>query len=487
VTFDSFTFVVFFAVVLLVDRALGGDASPRAASRRKSFLLAASALFYAAWNPPFVLLVAFSTVLDYVVMQKIAVASSGRARKAWLTVSLVINLSLLGFFKYGTFLVENTERLLTALGADVRFAAPDIILPVGISFYTFQTLSTTIDVYRRTLAAPTSLRDYALFVTFFPQLVAGPIVRGREFLPQLVGPRRATGLEWRHGLALMVIGLAMKVVLADGLFARTADLVFNGDARTSTLLAWSGVLAFSGQIFCDFAGYSLVAIGAALTLGFALPDNFRAPYAARGFSDFWRRWHITLSSWLRDYLYIPLGGNRHGRARTMLALVVTMLLGGLWHGAAWTFVVWGALHGAFLVVEHALLAFLAHRLLGMSARARVGLAFAGSLVTLFGVVLAWVPFRAPTFARAVDVMGALFGVTTRDAALGVAREATLTDAVPVVLFCALVVWQHMARHVHVEDVWHRLPRVVRALTLAFLAFLIVVSTGEDRAFLYFQF
>ena len=478
VTFDSFTFVVFFAVVLVVDRALSS------ARARKAHLLGASALFYAAWNPPFVLLVALSTIVDYVVMHRIARSDDARARRAWLLCSLAVNLSLLGFFKYGGFVVENSERALAALGVSLQFAAPDIVLPVGISFYTFQTLSTTIDVYRRRIAPTASLLDYALFVTFFPQLVAGPIVRGSALLPQIDAMPRASGALVRHGLALVVVGLAMKVALADAFFAPVADVVFAEGARPSTALAYAGVLAFSGQIFCDFAGYSTCAIGSALALGFALPDNFRAPYAARGLSDFWRRWHITLSSWLRDYLYVPLGGSRGGAFATARNLAITMLLGGLWHGAAWTFVAWGAIHGAALVVEHALLRAgpLVRLLAGVRGPSRALLSLVGALATLVVVVIAWVPFRAPSFEAARAVLSAMFFAPAVDA-----RAAALTDAIPVALFALLVVWQHATRDTSLEQIFARLPRAARALVVALLALTVVFSSGEDRAFLYFQF
>ena len=269
----------------------------------------------------------------------------------WLVVSLSVNLGLLGFFKYGTFLLDNFITFSELLGIPFTPAKPDIILPVGISFYTFQTLSYTLDIYFRKSRPWSSFLDYALFVTFFPQLVAGPIVRSSEFLPQCLTPRRATLERFSWGLILLVSGLFQKIVVADGLLAPIVEKVYDTGMVPDTLSAWCGTLAFSGQIFCDFAGYSSCAIGVAMCLGFKIPDNFRSPYAAIGFSDFWGRWHISLSSWLRDYLYIPLGGNRKGAAGTYINLMLTMLIGGLWHGASWTFVFWGGLHGLYLAVE----------------------------------------------------------------------------------------------------------------------------------------
>ena len=269
----------------------------------------------------------------------------------YLAVSLVANFGLLGYFKYGTFLLENFLAVVRSLGWDLTLATPSIILPVGISFYTFQTLSYTLDVYRRKTTPADSFLDYALYVTFFPQLVAGPIIRAVDFLPQCRRPKSFHGQAIGWGLCLMLLGLFEKMAVADGLLAPIAEAVYDSPAHLDFVSAWCGTFAFAGQIFLDFAGYSLCAIGAALCLGFGIQDNFRFPYAAAGFSDFWRRWHISLSSWLKDYLYIPLGGNRHGWFRTFASLMITMLLGGLWHGASWTFVVWGGLHGFYLAVE----------------------------------------------------------------------------------------------------------------------------------------
>ena len=266
--------------------------------------------------------------------------------------SVIVNLGMLGYFKYGGFLMENFVELAGSLGIIYHPPKWDIVLPVGISFYTFATLSYTLDVYLRRSKPAGSFLNYALFVTFFPHLVAGPIMRPTELVPQFEAPRRANANQMFFGFALLTLGMFQKVVLADGFLAPVVEAVYDKHGAVPGMLdGWAATLAFAGQIFCDFAGYSTSAIGVALCLGFAMPDNFRFPYGAVGFSDFWRRWHITLSSWLRDYLYIPLGGNRHGTARTYAALMGTMLLGGLWHGANWTFVVWGGLHGLYLSVE----------------------------------------------------------------------------------------------------------------------------------------
>ncbi|MEO7062172.1 MAG: MBOAT family O-acyltransferase, partial [Dokdonella sp.] len=295
--FNSLAFMAFFAIVLALH------AMPFSWNTKKVNLLIASYLFYAAWNPPFVILLWISTVVDWFAAQKLVHAEKPVVRRAWMLLSVVANLGMLGYFKYGHFLLDNFSTLMAGVGVHYVPPAWDIVLPVGISFYTFATLSYTLDVYLRRALPARRFLDYALFVTFFPHLVAGPIMRPTELVPQFEQPHRASPSQLRFGLALMTLGLFQKIVLADSFLAKAAEMVYDSDKIPGTLDAWFGTLAFSGQIFCDFAGYSTTAIGAAMCLGFAMPDNFRFPYAAIGFSDFWRRWHITLSSWLRDYLY----------------------------------------------------------------------------------------------------------------------------------------------------------------------------------------
>ncbi|MCA1714281.1 MAG: MBOAT family protein, partial [Gammaproteobacteria bacterium] len=317
--FNSLTFIAFFAIVLALHNA------PLSWRAKKLNLLLASYLFYAAWNPPFVILLWISTLVDWWAAGRIARTQAPAQRRALLLVSLATNLGLLGYFKYGGFLTRNFAEAMATLGIVWQAPAWDIVLPVGISFYTFQTMAYTLDVYLRRAAPAKSFLDFSLFVTFFPQLVAGPIIRPTDLVPQFATPRVATPRQLGWGLMLMVLGLFEKIVIADGLLAPVSDEVFGTKAVLHPADAWLGTLAFSGQIFCDFAGYTTCAIGIALTLGFSLPDNFRFPYAAIGFSDFWRRWHISLSTWLRDYLYVPLGGNRLGAGRTYVNLMLTML------------------------------------------------------------------------------------------------------------------------------------------------------------------
>ncbi len=400
--FNSLTFVVFFAIVLALHNL------PLPWKTKKINLLIASYVFYAAWSPPFVLLLWLSTAVDWVVARKIFATDSQSRRKALLGVSLAVNLGMLGYFKYGGFLLENWAALMSAIvmsAIGIDWTAPgwDIVLPVGISFYTFQTLAYSMDVYLRRAKPADSLLDFALFVTFFPQLVAGPIVRPTQLIPQFQSPVKASRNQLLWGLGLMTLGLFEKIVIADGALAPAADAVFGAATAVPFTDAWLGTLAFAGQIFSDFAGYSTVAIGTALCLGFSLPDNFRFPYAAIGFSDFWRRWHISLSTWLRDYLYIPLGGNRKGWHRTQVNLMVTMLLGGLWHGAAWTFVIWGGLHGFYLGVER----FLQRRYGGAKIATTFGFKLGLGLLTYFLVNLTWVFFRSKDFGTAWSMTRAM--------------------------------------------------------------------------------
>jgi D-alanyl-lipoteichoic acid acyltransferase DltB (MBOAT superfamily) len=333
-------------------------------------------------------------------------------------------------------------------------------------------------VYRRQINPWPSFLDFALFVTFFPQLVAGPIVRARDFLPQTTTEPAPTSTHVGWGLSLMVLGLFEKVVLADGLFAPIVEGVYDSNLTPSPLASGTATLAFAGQIFCDFAGYSTIAIGAAMVLGFWLPDNFRYPYAAIGFSDFWRRWHISLSSWLRDYLYVSLGGNRAGSLITFRNLMLTMLLGGLWHGASWNFVIWGGLHGFYLIAER----FLSH-LFGAWRIWRTWIARVALCATTFGCVcFAWVFFRAPSIQRSVDILRGLTPFAERQIFVS---QADLLITVTVMAGLLTAHW--ILRDTTIEHVVARIPVWVRVSALALMILAIFLSPGEDRAFIYFQF
>ena len=367
---------------------------------RVSLLLVASYVFYGWWDVRFLALIMLSTGVDWFVAKRLGTMPDGGQRRRWLWISLVGNLGMLAFFKYWNFFTDSAADLLTSLGLEPNLPMLRIILPVGISFYTFQTLSYVIDVYRRDLEPEPSLVQFALFVSFFPQLVAGPIERAKHLLPQLRSlPTSMRQIDWAGSALLILRGLFRKVVIADGV-APLVNEVFAKPGTYGSVTVAVGVIAFSLQIYGDFAGYTDIARGTARLFNVDLMENFKAPYLSKGFSEFWRRWHISLSTWLRDYLYVPLGGNRGTRWETYRNLAITMLLGGLWHGAAWGFVVWGALHGAYLVIE---------RWISRDRKGARG-SFSLPVLFVFGVVtLTWIPFRAPTLAQAWDVVEALFG------------------------------------------------------------------------------
>ena len=469
--FNSLTFVVFFAVVLVLHRL------PVGWRWKKTQLLLASYVFYAAWNPPFVFLLWISTLTDWFAARAIHRADGKTAKRFFLIVSLGVNLGLLGFFKYAGFLLQNFVWLADQLGIAFQPLKPDVVLPVGISFYTFQSLSYTLDVHRGELDPWPSFLDFAMFVTFFPQLVAGPIVRAADFLPQCPEPRQANARQTAWGLSLLTWGLFQKIILADTLLAPVGDRVYARAADAGALDAWIGTLAFSGQIFFDFNGYSVCAIGCAMCLGFVLPDNFRFPYGAVGFRDFWRRWHISLSTWLRDYLYVSLGGNRKGRLRTLVNIMLTMLIGGLWHGASWRFVAWGGLHGTYLVAERLAAERFGERPFFQKTGARLGLA----LMTYALICVTWVFFRAPDFGAAWEIAAAMLS----DA--GASLVNTSETATVAAINAALFLTHFGLRDSSIEAVVGRMPWQLRALALAAMLIALALAPGDDRAFIYFQF
>jgi D-alanyl-lipoteichoic acid acyltransferase DltB (MBOAT superfamily) len=471
--FNSLTFVVFFALVVTAYWSI------RSWKARKNLLVVASYIFYGAWNPPFAALLFSTTAMDFWLGSRIARAKGRHSRRVWLISSACMNLSMLGFFKYGNFLLQNFQWLLARIGIVYQPPHLDILLPVGISFYTFHSLSYTLDIYRGVLQPTKSLRDFVLAVSFFPQLVAGPIVRAGDFLPQLV---TAPGLrlgQFLWGLLLMTLGLFEKIVLADTMLSGSADRIFDYAGPLVALDSWLGVMAFAGQIFFDFAGYSICAIGAALCLGFHLKDNFRFPYAAVGFSDFWRRWHISLSTFLRDYLYIPLGGNQVRPVRAAINLVIVMFLGGLWHGAAWTFVVWGLLHGSYLVIERVIRVLFENKTWANNLATRV---LAG-VATYTAVCIAWVFFRASDFTVASRMLRGMFGGHAQGDAILTTREMLQIGIVTA--FMILVHWS--LRESNIETAVTRLPRWAVTAAWALMASAIVLTQGNSNAFIYFQF
>lgn len=472
--FNSYTFIFYFGIVFLFHYL------PISWRIKKLNLVVASCIFYATWSLPFVLLVWVSTLVSWVLAKKINTESIEAKKKFFLFASILFNLSLLAYFKYADFLIDNFIWLLSLLHIQYQPAICDIILPIGISFYTFKTLTYTIDVYRKKAEPSDSLLDYSLYVIFFPQLLAGPIVRACYFLPQCNIPTKIIPSNIAWGFSLLMLGLFEKNVLADGLLAPVADKIFESNQSPDFISAWTGAMAFTGQIFCDFGGYSTCAIGVALCLGFETPINFRYPYAAIGFSDFWRRWHISLSSWFRDYVYIPMGGNRRGLLRTEVNLAVTMLLCGLWHGASWTFVVWGGLHGLYLLSER----FIRTQMPESKTWSKTPVKILVALMTFVFVCFAWVFFRSKTFYQAFLIIQAMFASTSGVPAMKIELFYVLSTFV-VILAMLFTHW--VMRERALRDVAEKMPWWLRAFVLAALLIAIVTSSGDDRAFIYFQF
>jgi D-alanyl-lipoteichoic acid acyltransferase DltB (MBOAT superfamily) len=469
-----------FSLILLVALGIAHRDTPR-----KILLLIASYVFYMWWNPAFILLIVFTTAVSFVVGSSISRTDDRARRRALLTVGVAASLSVLGFFKYADFVQDNTLVLLRQMGFEVHWTTLNIILPVGISFYTFQCLSYTIDVYRRRIPpAPTPL-DFALYVAFFPQLVAGPIVRAADFLPQLRGPIRI-GCDQR-AFFLIMRGLAKKVFVADNL-AILVDGVFADPSQWPSSVIWIAAACFGVQIYCDFSGYSDIAIGVARVLGFEIPRNFDHPYAARNPSDFWRRWHISLSSWLRDYLYIPLGGNRYGRLLTYRNLMLTMLLGGLWHGASWNFVLWGFLHGLILVVHRAYVEWRVRRNPLWAPSDGFFASLAGLVAMQYCVLVTWITFRITDFGAMWVALRrfVLFDFDFRLAGLGLGELSFFSSLVLLGAFLALHVFSFRRGHIHV---WlgrvGRGPAALVCFAFGFAAF--CLWPLSEAPFIYFQF
>ncbi len=444
----------------------------RRSTLTKLGVLLYSYFFYGMWNPAFLLLIIGSTLVDYFAARLIVVRPGHR--KLWLLLSLTTNLGLLGFFKYFNFFAHSFAWMAATFGFEISAGFLDILLPVGISFYTFQTLSYTIDVYRGQLDPRESLLDVAVFVAFFPQLVAGPIVRASDFFPQLETETPIRTDAVADGIFLVLWGLFLKVVIADNVAYR-ADALFDNWQANGIAGSWTAAMLFGVQIYCDFAGYSLIAIGLARMMGFEIPQNFNAPYAAAGLSDFWTRWHISLSSWLRDYLYIPLGGNRKGKGRTHVNLMTTMVLGGLWHGASVMFVIWGAIHGGALIGERLVRG--RFRTPVQSPVLRRTFLFTGIVVTYLVVSVTWIPFRARSIEQCLGMMGSLFQgpVGFR---MGLVRDL----AVIAVVFGAHVYSRRYDFLGHV-----RRSGRMRFAMATFILVSLYFLRGQGTEFIYFQF
>ncbi len=472
--FNSIPFLVFLALFfpawLLLPRRF-----------RNAFMLAGSYFFYGWWDWRFCGLLALSTLVDYFVGAALPGARDRKTRKRLLLVSLASNLTILGTFKYLGFFVESFQAILEGLGIRAGLPSLRIILPVGISFYTFQTLSYTIDIYRGKLQPIHDFIDFALFVSFFPQLVAGPIERAANLLPQLVKVPHPREGDLAEGIKLITMGMIMKVLLGDRL-APLVDPVFRAPGAFSSLELFQGLLYFALQIYCDFSGYSLIARGTARLFGVDVMINFRQPYLSLNVTDFWRRWHISLSSWLKDYLYIPLGGNRKGKARTYFNLMVTMLLGGLWHGANWTFVAWGGLHGLYLAAHKLMLG---GRKPETRIRVRGWKSFAWAAIrvgfTFTLVLLTWLFFRSPDFHTAFAMLS---GILSFQGTLD-PRVLLATLLVGGVVLGIDILLYGLER----EEILGLIPRFARPGVIAGIWVVILAHLifAQEIPFIYFQF
>jgi len=473
-TFDSLTFALFLAIVFPLYAWLSSWPA------RKNVLLLASCVFYGSWNPFFLLLLAFTTVFDWWSAQRIHAAASERTRRIWFWASIIASLSLLGYFKYAQFFANTVIEWFSLVGVTYKPIDLGIVLPLGISFYTFESISYIVDVYKKRIEPTKSLRDYGLFMTFFPHLVAGPIMRFNDFNAQTVTPRVVTADAVALGAYMLIGGLFLKIVGADHVFAPISDIVFAPDYKAGFVAAWAGAFSFSMQVYCDFAGYSLAALGIAKMFGFHLPPNFEAPFASVGIAELWTRWHISLSNWLRDYVFNPLGHYRKGRLRGYLNVMITFTACGFWHGAAWHFVAWGAMHGAFLVGERLLKDSIGDWKIWDVKPVRWLLA----LLTFALFSLAVVFFRASTLTLAWERVVAMFGVAVTDAATLAWNGDSKVFVGSLIVGLALQGWLKSRKG------WEWLPAIAwpwRVALLSLMSLAIVLSPGKTNAFIYFQF
>lgn len=474
--FNSFTFLLFFLCVLVVHSL------PLSWGIRKFNLVVASYVFYAAWDVRFTLLLVFATVTNCVAGGLIARWDQcPRHRRIILWTDVALCIGLLCAFKYGNEFLSAWEWL--ASHSIRRYESPrmNILLPVGLSFFTFQSLSYTIDVYRRTIKPAASVLDLALFVSFFPVLLSGPLLRAGNFLPQCAQPRCATRDQLGWGAALMTLGLFMKITLADQLLSPIVQQAFNPNIAPTTLSAWIGTLAFAGQDYCDFAGYTTCAMGIGLCLGFALPENFRAPFASIGFRDLWQRWHITLVAWMRDYVFFSLGGIYKGYRRAAINVLIVFLLIGLWHGAAITYVAFGLLHGSYLIVETILQRSRVRRL-------QLWNGVVGTFLMWFATMLlccvAFVFYRSETLGQSWQILLAMSGVVHSSVPFELADYDVL---VAVFLVESLVIVHWLRRNLTLIEIAVRVPRWVTAFCLAAMLLAITISSGASQGFLYFNY
>lgn len=474
--FNSFIFIIFLATVIPLYYYL-----PKI--WRKYFLILASYVFYGYWDWRFCSLLLISTVIDFYVSKYLDRTEKPSLRKTLLFVSIIANLGILGFFKYFQFFVDSVSPVAGIFGGNLDYLHMNIILPVGISFYTFQTMSYTIDVYRKKIKPAEDFADFSLYVSFFPQLVAGPIERAGHLLPQIKLMNKPTRQQVNTGIILIVTGLFKKVMIGDTT-GKIVDNIFANPEfyKSDELLA--ALILFSIQIYADFSGYSSIARGTARLFGVELMRNFEQPYLSSNVTEFWRRWHISLSTWLRDYIYIPLGGSRKGKFRTELNLMLTMLLGGLWHGANWTFVIWGGLHGLYLIIHKLILR-------GKEIKARFEytsfkslLIFASKVILTFSLVLiTWLFFRAESFSQAFLIIGKFINWENGEFTL---RFIRITGIFLIVVLAFDVLEYYTRKHSFMTLIKSIPVRYAIMSALLFVT-LIYMFQSEPLPFIYFQF
>jgi D-alanyl-lipoteichoic acid acyltransferase DltB (MBOAT superfamily) len=467
--FNSLTFLYFFVAVVVVLRLL-----PPKGIARNVWVLTASFLFYASWSPPFILLLLATALVDYAVARKMGSLPTKEARRPWLIGSMIFSLGSLGFFKYTGMAMSTAGSLASLLGAAWKPPALDIVLPLGISFYTFETISYGVDVYRGALTPKKSFFEYLSFLMFFPKLIAGPIVRASELLYQIPRPRLIEEERFGEGITLIGHGFLKKVIFADN-FAPFVEQVFAQPLAHNRWMNIVAVYGYSMQVYFDFSAYSDIARGCAKILGYDLPLNFNQPYKAVSMSDFWRRWHMTLSRWLRDYLYIPLGGNKGSKLATYRNLFLTMLLGGLWHGANWTFVAWGALNGIFLLVERAYFEIRGVKQKKISEMGTMERLLRG-LVVFHLITFTRIFFRAPDFGIAIDVIHAILAPKTTEVVPSFALFA-----IPAATIAYVALSQYKERVLAIR------PRGARVFVYAAAGVALLCFGASQAEFIYFQF
>jgi len=477
--FSSFNFIIFFLALLAIYSTL------KTVQQRASLLLAGSLIFYASWEPVYLILLGVSLYINYRIYLYLLTNSS----RFILTVGIILNIGVLVFFKYmGMFfdtylwlIPENNEQLMI-----LRPAWVDWILPLGISFFTFQMLSALIDAYRGEWHRRVDFREWSLYVTYFPQLIAGPIVRARQLFDQLEALKPLNLDDVKIGTFIFIGGLIKKVVFADNLAPFVEQLYANPE-QLDFIVSWLATIAFGLQIYLDFSGYSEMALGLAYIMGIKLPRNFLYPYISRNFSEFWTRWHITLSRWLRDYLYISLGGSRGTFKRTYLNLMITMLLGGLWHGASWSFMLWGGLHGLYLVMYHSLKYLYVS--LGVTHKTELGrwLSLLGIPVTFVAVSYAWVFFRAESFESALVISSAMIGFSSTETVLSIRLYQLILLALTFVLVMSEPFIVTYFQRVGVSAWWKCVPFYIRGIAYTILILFITIFGGTTQKFIYFDF